>query len=348
MIPIDYKAIVKYAWMAYDSSRIIKRITDISAKVSTNHVYKITFRNSSFVVAKLSYFGKYEHFVEDHTIINVLSNNLPYPFDNFLSSALMKGKALFVHRFQNGQVDVWVVFYRPVKIKSRLPRRLNEVQIEKLAVQFANFHKACAVIRHTLPNSTKTLAYDIQHLQQYLRTKAGKMEYGKHVSVLEKQSDLFLQNMEALKIESQVIKIPVFIDWNIGNFSVTPTFKFFSRWDYDWFRMSSRMLDFYFISRVVSHIGDKTVFSYNIDPFMEERFILFLKRYHEIYPLLPVELAFLKEAYRFFILNYVIKEGRYFFNEKYVIKLQQEAFEYYFKLVDKVFNVEKLWKALKM
>lgn len=346
---IDYTIIVKYAWMAYDSSRVIKKITDISAKVSTNYVYKITFENEdSFIIAKLSYFGKYEHFVEDHTIINVLSNNLPYPFDNLLSRALMKGEKLFVHRFQNDLVDAWVIFYRPVKIKNRLPPRLNETQIKKLAVQFAKFHKACYLVRNTLPESSKTLKSDIDLLQKHLQTNEGKRAYKGYVDLIEEQCNLFVENTQRLNVNQLLHRVPVFVDWNIGNFSVvsSTSYKFYSRWDYDWFRMSSRMLDFYFISRVVSDIGDRAVFTYNIGPLMEERFILFLKHYHQVYPLKAVEIHFLKEVYRFFLLNYVIKEGQYFFRTDYAEKLQREVFETHFATIDKDFDANKLLKAL--
>ena len=108
---IDFTAIVKEAWHAYDSTRTIVRITDISAKVSTNHVYRIRFTDNSFIIAKLSYFGKYEHFVEDHAIIDTLSNNLPAPFENFLARSLIKGNSLFIYRYTNEILDAWVVFY---------------------------------------------------------------------------------------------------------------------------------------------------------------------------------------------------------------------------------------------
>ena len=140
---IDFTTIVKYAWMAYDTSRAIKSITDISAMVSTNHVYKVLLQNNTFVIAKISYFGRYEYFVEDHTIINVLANNLPSPFENFLARSLIGGKELFVHRFQNKLVDAWVVFYKPIKISKRLPKRFNDEQINVLGKQFAIFHKTC-------------------------------------------------------------------------------------------------------------------------------------------------------------------------------------------------------------
>jgi len=127
--------------------------------VSTNHVYRIKFEDKSFVIAKLSYFGKYEHFIEDHTIINALSNNLPHPFDHCLARSLIKGNTLYVHREQNDLLDVWVVFYRPIGVKHKLPRRLEEKHIEKLGGEFAKFHKACTSIRHTLPPSSKTMRY---------------------------------------------------------------------------------------------------------------------------------------------------------------------------------------------
>ncbi|NNV56430.1 aminoglycoside phosphotransferase/kinase family protein [Limnovirga soli] len=344
---IDFTSIVKEAWQAYDNTREIVRIVDISAKVSTNYVFKITFSDRNFIIAKLSYFGKYEHFVEDHTIINSLSNNLPAPFENLLARSLMKGNSLFVYRFQNEILDAWVVFYRPITIKKRLPRRLNDEEIVKLGEQVALLHKSCHSIRNTLPASSKTLKVDVDHLLRILETDYGKYEHRMHLEDIRKQSDLFIENMQLLKAD-EFDKIPVFIDWNIGNFSVTSSFKLFSRWDYDWFRMGSRMLDFYFLSRVVSDIGDKTVFSYNVGPLMEERFLRFLKAYHDIYPLTEPEVRFLKEAYRFFILNYVIKDGRHFFHEIFATKLQKEAYYKYLPSIDKEFNADIILKALNL
>lgn len=344
---IDFTSIVREAWEAYDNTREIARIVDISAKVSTNHVYRVTFVDGNFIIAKLSYFGEFEHFVEDHSIIDTLSNNLPAPFENFLARSLAKGKFLFVHRFKNKILDAWVVFYRPIAIKKRLPRRLEEHHIIKLGEQIALFHKACHYTRNTLPPSSKTLVTDIDHISRILETEYGRYEHRMHIDEIREQCDLFLENFSKLNAES-FEKIPVFVDWNIGNFSVTSSFKLFSRWDYDWFRMGSRMLDFYFLSRVVSDIGDKTVFSYYISPLMEDRFILFLKAYHSVYPLSEPEIRFLKEAYRFFILNYVIKDGRFFFHELFSTKLQKEAFDIYLPSIDKQFNADVLLKALNL
>ena len=341
------KHIIKRAWAAYDGSRGILSVTDIRAKVSTNYVYKVSISDGTNVIAKLSLFGKYEHFVEDHTIINVLSNNLPAPFDNFLARSLMKGNKLFTYRHTDGTTDAWVVFYLPMRVAKKMPRRLDEKQIIKLGEQMAGFHLTCSNLRNTLPPSSKTVLDDIGQLLVLLQTQKGKKKYGPYIGLIRKQCDLFLENMDQL-VDEHFNIIPVFVDWNIGNFSVTPEGNLFSRWDYDWFRMSTRMMDFYFFSRVVSDVGDRTVFTYNSSILMEDRFILFLKSYHNKYPLTENEVRFIIEAYRFFLLNYAVKYGHHFFNEKYADKLQSEVFETHFPSIEKTFDAGKLLKALNL
>lgn len=345
MHQINFLNIIAAAWTAYDDSRPIQHLEDISAKVSTNHVYRITLEEGLSVIGKLSYFGRYEHFVEDHTIINSLSNNLPTPYEHLLSRSLMKGNQLFVHRHQDSFIDAWVVFYRPIRIKKRLPKRLNNEQIATLGREMATFHKACYTIRNTLPPSSKSIHSDIEHLLELVYSTFGQYEHRGKEKIIRTQCELLFQNLEKHQFD-QLPKLPVFVDWNIGNFSVTKSLRLFSRWDYDWFRISSKMLDFYFLSRVVSNVGDRTVFTYNVGTLMEDRFILFLKNYHQVFPLTEVEIHLLKEAYRFFILNYVIKDGRYFFHEIYASKLQQLAYSVYFDSIEKEFDGERLWKAI--
>lgn len=344
---VDYDSIIKKAWEGYDASKSIKLIEDISAMVSTNHVFRITFEDEDIIIAKLSYFGNYEHFKEDHRIIHALSNNLLYPFENLLAKSLLKNNRVYVYRHKHGKndADAWVVFYNPSRIWERLPRRLEEHHIIKLGQQVGKFHKACSRIKNVLPKSSKTLRTDIAALQSLLQTDEKQFGSAMQADFLKYHCDLFLKNRSSYNMKSFEI-IPVFIDWNIGNFSVTPNLELYSRWDYDWFRMSYRLLDFYFFSRVVSDAGDRTVFSYYIDTMMEDRFILFLKEYHKVNPLTAGEIRFLKEAYRFFILNYVIKDGKHFFNEQYARKLQAEAFEIYLPSVDRDFDAEKIIKAL--
>lgn len=344
---MDYNNIIKKAWEGYDASKTIKNIEDISAMVSTNHVFRITFDDDDIIIAKLSNFGKYEYFKEDHRIIHSLSNNLLYPFENLLAKSLLKNNRVYVYRHKQAGEEAWVVFYNPTRIMDRLPRRLGEEHIKRFGQQIGKFHKACAKLRHVLPKSSKTLRTDINALLQQIDQNEQSFGSRMQADYLKYHCEQFIKNRTKYNVNTFEI-IPVFIDWNIGNFSVTNKQELYSRWDYDWFRMSYRMLDFYFFSRVVSDAGDRTVFSYRIDPMNEPRFILFLQEYHKVNPIKADELRFLKEVYRFFILNYVIKDGKYFFNDQYADKLQAEAYDIYLPSVDRDFNADLLIDALKI
>jgi len=343
----NYPEIVKAAWKGYDSSRTIKTIEDISPMVSTNHVYKVTFTDEDFIIAKLSTFGKYEHFKEDHRIIHSLANNLLYPFENLLAKSLLKNNRVYTYRHRKGKADAWVVFYNPSRVMQAMPRRLQEGHIRNFGKQIGKFHLACSRVRNVLPKSSKTLRTDINTLLDQLETDEKRFSNKEHVTLIRHHCNQFLKNRNKCNAGS-FETIPVFIDWNIGNFSVVDNFQLFSRWDYDWFRMSSRMLDFYFFSRVVSDAGDKTVWSYVIGPLMEDRFLVFLSEYHQINPFIADEIRFLREVYRFFILNYVIKNGIYFFSEQYAKKLYTEAIEIYLPSVDRDFDPEKIIDHLKI
>jgi hypothetical protein len=344
---IDVSGIIHKAWEGYDSSRKIANIEDISILVSTNSVLKITFADEDFVIAKVSSFGKYEYFKEDHRIIHSLSNNLLYPFENLIGKSLLKNNRVYTYHYKKGKTDMWVVFYNPTRVMQRLPARLEEHHIKSLGRQFGKFHLACSRIRNVLPKSSKTLRTDIITIQEQLETNEKKFGSRVHADLLRYHCDLFLKNR--LKCNAGSFEtIPVFIDWNIGNFSVINKQELFSRWDYDWFRISTRILDFYFFSRVVSNAGDQPVFSYVIDTMMEDRFLLFLSEYHKINPLSADEIRFMREAYRFFILNYVVKDGNYFFAPEYAKKLKAEAFDIYLPSVDRDFDPEKIIKALKI
>lgn len=344
---IDFYNVITKAWEEYDPSRKISSIVDISARVSTNHVFAVKFENSDLIIAKCSYYGKFTHFKEDHTIINILSNTLPFPYENFLARSLTRDNEVYTYRYKDGDFDAWVVFYYPITIHKKLPKQLDETHIRKLGDELAKFHQACEHVKHQLPKASKTLKTDIDELKKIIQTDDGIAAYGPHVDFIRDQCDIFLANSQTLGYES-FSSIPVFVDWNIGNFSVTDDTAFYSRWDYDWFRVGSRVLDFYFFSRVSSTAGDRTVFSYLADPLMEDRFMMFLREYHRTFPLTAEEVLFMKEAYRFFIINYVIKDGRYFFHQIYAKRLMREAFETYFPMLDNTFKADKILKALKL
>lgn len=344
---LDHFKIIRLAWEEFDDRHEVKNIFDVSAHVSTNHVYKISFYEREPVFAKLSEYGSYEAFKEDHIIINNLANNIEDHWSTFLAKSLVKKNELYIYRYFQEEKSAWVVFYNPIRIRKKLPRRLDDKQVRKMGRELARFHKSCSNVSNQLPKPSKNVTTDIRKLIKTIdKGKFCASEVEK--DLIKQQCDYFLKAADRYNYISDIETIPVFVDWNIGNFSVNGTNGFYSRWDYDWFRDSTRVMDFYFFSRVVSDIGDRTVFSYLVDTLNEDRFIMFLKEYHKIFPLSENEVRLIKECYRFFILNYVVKDGNYFFLPSYARKLQKEAYELYIPTIDTNYSEEKLLKALKL
>lgn len=336
----NYQQILRYAWRAYDHTRSIRSIQNISAKVSTNHVYKLLMEDGNVLIAKVTFFGSFEGFAEDHTIINVLANNLPVRYADFLSRGLMKGNQLFFHRHIDEGNDAWIVFYRPIRIHENPPKRLSEEQVEQLGREMAYFHRDCTLVANTLPRSDRDMTTDVNALLQSAET-----DYPKHYDLIERQCRTFLENTFRINVYG-FQKIPVFVDWNIGNFSVDRAGRLASRWDYDWFRVSTRVADFYFLSRVVSDTGDLDTFTYEVDRLLEDRFLRFLRAYHEVFPLSRPEVMFIKEAYRFFLLNYVLRLGRYFFIPTLAERLAREVLEVHLPTLDDRFSPDAILSAL--
>ena len=65
-------------------------------------------------------------------------------------------------------------------------------------------------------------------------------------------------------------------------------------------------------------------------------------------PLTEREILFLKEAYRFFLLTYVVKYGRFFFHELFANTLQKETFETHLPSLDDRFDPTSLLDVLKL
>jgi len=342
----DFLSVIQKAWHEFNPEQRIRRVQDVSVHVSTNHVYRIDLASGDHLFAKISYFGTYRDFREDHTIIHDLSESLPDRYKEFLARSYTWAGSVHTYRHGERGEDVWVVFYRPVAVGVRLPRKLESYHIDQLGRELANFHRACYQAMPQLPDFSKTTRYDIDDLLSLLDTDQGRYEYGQHIDLIRSHCELYLNGLDREGYD-ELPATPVFVDWNIGNFSLAPDGSFFSRWDYDWFRVSSRVLDFYFFSRVVSSGGDQTAFSYVIDPFIEDRFLQFLRAYHEAYPLTEAEVRFLPEAYRFFILNYVVKYGQHFFHSVYGSRLQKEAYETYLPQIGRL-DVEPLLRALSL
>ena len=339
----SYDRIIRYAWRAYDHSRYIETIEDISARVSTNSVFRLTMGDGNTLIAKVTVFGSFSGFVEDHLIINVLANNLPVRYGGFLSRALMRGNSIFFHRYIDDDTDCFVVFYRSINISDRPPARFSAEQVRTLGREMAAFHSDCTLVHHTLPESDRNMTTDLKKLLRVLPEQFSPAEQ----KIIEAQCHSFLENTFRIN-DLGFRKIPVFVDWNIGNFSMGADGSLISRWDYDWFRMSTRMSDFYFLSRVVSDVGDRDEFTYEVDRMTEPRFLEFLKAYHEVFPLTRPEVLFLKEAYRFFLLNYVLRLGQYFFRSHIARQLRDDVLSVHLPTLDDRFDPRALADALEL
>ena len=319
------------AWSDYGDSDSIVSLVETSAGVSTNRVYHVRLLSGRSVFAKVSSYGSYVHFRQDHARINQWCNLLAGTrYERFLARVLLKGREVYSY-YDHG---TWVAFYEEAPRRSFLPRVLSDEQIENLAREAALFHLACADVASQLDPTWQSLGSDLASLFDQMQARFAVSELGmspEHARLARRHCDLFFANAERLGYH-RFVKLPVLIDWNRGNFSVAydeDGFELYSRWDYDWFRIEPRAMDFYFFSRVVREDGDQTVFSYNGSPLLEPRFLRFVRAYHAVYPLGVNELAFTKEAYRFFLLNYVLRTGQHFFVRDICERLHRETLTRY-------------------
>ncbi len=346
MLDAKYDGHLRDAWSAYGDPRHIVSVSEVSAKVSTNRVYRLGLVGGGSVIAKVSSYGSYFLFREDHDRIHRSRQLLQSTrWANLLADVYVEQSVSpdehvaratpRVFTYYNG--DLWTAFYQDVPVAQSLPRVLTEEQVRDLGEEMALLHRDCADVARRIPLSSKSIKSDAIHLLELLSDKHSSLKFQFDLAqkqYLRGQCHEFLEQLDRFGYDDWA-KIPVLIDWNLGNFSVemgTETayqpkqrIRLFSRWDYDWFRIEPRLLDFYFLSRVSSATGDRTVFSYSPHTLLEPRFKQFLAAYHRIFPLNESELLFLREVYRFFILNYVVREGDNFFQPVYWHRLQQEV-----------------------
>lgn len=314
--PAEATSAIEAAWTALDG-RAITGFTELSAFVSTNRVYRLTLSDRSTVIAKVSSYGSYFLFAEDHDRLHRWTRLLRGTrFDGVLADVLERdGRA---YTWYDG--IRWVAFYEESVRADRLPRILTDDQIDCLAQEMAAFHDVSASVSSSIPPTSNSVKLNAIELLDQLSSAFAPRNFdlaAEDVGVLWRHTHDFLLHLHEVHYDEWT-RIPVLVDWNLGNFSVeiepeTGRFRLFSRWDYDWFRVDSRLLDFYFLSRVASRTGDRTHFTYASHTLTEPRFIRFLHAYHEASPLTEQDIRFLPEVYRFFLLNYVVRQGARFF-----------------------------------
>lgn len=354
---VDPVAVVHEAWVGLGDARLLTNVHEISANVSTNHVYRLTLGDGSSVVCKVTSYGSYFLFAEDHDRLSRCSKSLATNPETqrwapFLANVLEKNGRPYT--WYDG--SMWAVFYQDVPRADSLPKILSDSQIENLGREMAEFHAACSPAARGLPPTSNSVKGDLIHLLDLLESPFAARNFGLHpedIGALHRDTHQLLLEFESIHYDEWE-KIPVLIDWNLGNFSVvfnnsieTGGFRLFSRWDYDWFRLESRIFDFYFLSRVSSSAGDRTTFTYSPHTLLEPRFVRFLSAYHEVNPLTAQEVAFIPLAYRFFLLNYVIREGARFFRDDLCRQFREEVARRYLRQVG-VLDFTPLLRALKL
>ena len=334
-----HRQVIETAWRDYGDPRSVSLVEELSAMVSTNRVYRLHLDDGSNVIAKSSNYGSFFLFAEDHDRLHRATQLLRGgPYEHFMAGVLTSDGEPYL--WYDG--EMWAVFYQEVPHRDRLPKILTAGQVANLGRELAKFHRACAGITRLIPPPSKTAKSDAVNLFEMLGSRSASEQFGLEQSRLDlvrRHTHRFLMAMHESGYDYWQ-KIPILIDWNLGNFSVEPdpadatAFRLFSRWDYDWFRIESRLLDFYFLSRVSSRTGDRSSFTYGSHTLLEPRFRRFLRAYHEVFPLTEDEVLFLKEAYRFFLLNYVIREGRHFFRYEFWQYLLHDAVDVHLPSLD--------------
>jgi len=327
-----HRSAIEAAWHAYGDPREIVLIDEVSANVSTNRVYRLHLDEGSTLIGKVSSYGSYFLFYEDHDRLSRTTQLLHGTrFDGMLADIWQRDGRLYTWYDQK----VWAVFYDDVPRRDALPRILSVDQIRNLGREIGEFHLACTDLAPQLPAGSKTIKSDAIHLLDLLESPFAPRNFNlppEAIGVLWKHTHRFLERLIEFGYDEWP-KIPVLIDWNLGNFSVDTSadgsFRLFSRWDYDWFRIEPRLLDFYFLSRVSSKTGDRTKFTYGAHTLVEPTFLEFLRAYRAVFPMADEEVMFLPEVYRFFILNYVVREGARFFRADLCTQFRRDAVRSY-------------------
>ena len=67
---LPHRTAISAAWAAFGDRRSIVAVDEVSANVSTNRVYRLHLDDGASVVGKVSSYGSYFLFYEDHDRLN--------------------------------------------------------------------------------------------------------------------------------------------------------------------------------------------------------------------------------------------------------------------------------------
>jgi Ser/Thr protein kinase RdoA (MazF antagonist) len=346
----DAEEAVRQAWHGYGDPRRIVRIAETSSNVSTNRVFRVLLDDRTQLIVKVSAYGSYFLFAEDHDRLYRVTQLLADTrFAGLLANVL--GRDGRAYTWYDGRR--WAAFYEEVPRGEQLPKVLTERQIDRFAQEMAEFHLACAAVAARIPPLSYSMKSNAIELLDLLASPFAPRNFGlppELIGTLWRHTHELLCSLERLHYDEWP-KMPVLVDWNLGNFSVQygsdqpDDFRLFTRWDYDWFRIESRVVDFYFLSRVSSRTGDRTEFTYQCHTLVEPRFVRFVAAYHRTFPLSEDEVRFLPEAYRFFLLNYVVRVGSKFFRPELCDRFRRDAARWYLPELERL-DIRPLLRAI--
>src|SRR6186713_2131907 len=134
----DIPLAILEAWTALDDGREIVQCADISASVSTNHVYRLKLSDGHELIAKTTLYGSFIHFRQDHRIIAQWIRRLQDTRYRDFLAPVCKTRAGDVFSHRSGKT--WVVFYEKTPFYDFLPKILDEAQIKSLGSEMAYFH----------------------------------------------------------------------------------------------------------------------------------------------------------------------------------------------------------------
>ncbi|MCB1317974.1 MAG: hypothetical protein KDK27_18545, partial [Leptospiraceae bacterium] len=158
--------IVESAWQGLGDARNINSIIEVSANVSTNQVYRLEMNDHSSVIAKVSSYGSYFQFREDHDRIHLWNRLLSETeYRSLLSDGLSRNNR--VYTYYGG--DHWVVFYYDVPISGFLPRILPEEYIANLGREIGRFHHKSLELSPRIPPTSKSIKSDMIYLMDLVR-----------------------------------------------------------------------------------------------------------------------------------------------------------------------------------
>ncbi|MEY3397153.1 MAG: hypothetical protein RLZZ534_1115 [Actinomycetota bacterium] len=130
---------VRDAWADFGDLRLIEKLTEVSAHVSTNRVFRLTMSDNSNLIAKVSSYGSYFQFAEDHDRLARCSAHLKGGrWSGFLAEVLSKNGRPYTWYDES----CWAVFYTDVQRQDSLPRILTDQDVISLAQEIAEFHLA--------------------------------------------------------------------------------------------------------------------------------------------------------------------------------------------------------------